>query len=242
VAKSATHQKHLKLYTEQPPKPVRPPIEAVGCLPELLRAFQAATGWTLRYASGSESNRPAGPTWSVPVAADPTLASGFLRLEPSETKAEGEMRKAEGEAGSRQRAVGSELLESKIQNPKSKIYLSLGNVQVIAQVRLNGRDLGILWKPPYRVEISGPLRPGENTLEVKVTNLWVNRMIGDEQLPDDSDRKRDGTLKAWPDWLEAGKPSPTGRQTFTTWRLWKKNSPLLVSGLLGPVTVQEGRD
>jgi hypothetical protein len=133
-------------------------------------------------------------------------------------------------------------LESKIQNPKSKIYLDLGNVQVIAQVRLNGRDLGILWKPPYRVEISGAVRPGENTLEVKVTNLWVNRMIGDEQLPEDSDRKHDGTLKAWPAWLAEGKPSPTGRQTFTSWRLWKKDSPLLPSGLLGPVTVEEGRD
>ena len=65
MAKPASPQKHLRLYTEQPPKNVRPQIEAVACLPELLRAFQAATGWTLRYVPGSEQDPPAGPTWSA---------------------------------------------------------------------------------------------------------------------------------------------------------------------------------
>jgi hypothetical protein len=82
------------------------------------------------------------------------------------------------------------------------------------------------------------LRPGENTLEVKVVNLWVNRMIGDEQLPEDSDRNPNGTLKAWPKWLEEGKASPSGRYTFTSWRLWTKDAPLLPSGLLGPVNLR----
>ena len=108
---------------------------------------------------------------------------------------------------------------------------------MIAEVKLNGKDLGILWKPPFRVEVTGALKPGENTLEVKVVNLWVNRQIGDEQLPEDSDRKPDGTLKSWPQWVQEGKPSPTGRYTFTSWRLWKKNDALLESGLLGPVTL-----
>ncbi len=66
-------------------------------------------------------------------------------------------------------------------------------------------------------------------------------MIGDEQLPEDSDRHANGTLKAWPQWVNEGKPSPTGRYTFTSWRLWKKDSPLQTSGLLGPVTVQTVR-
>jgi hypothetical protein len=60
-------------------------------------------------------------------------------------------------------------------------------------------------------------------------------MIGDEQLPDDSDRNPEGTLKAWPKWLDADKPSPTGRFTFAEWRLWHKGDALLPSGLLGPV-------
>jgi hypothetical protein len=119
-----------------------------------------------------------------------------------------------------------------------RLYLDLGNVQVMAQVKLNGRDLGLLWKPPFRVDITDAAKAGENSLEVKVVNLWPNRMIGDEQLPEDSDRNANGTLKKWPDWLQQGKPSPTGRFTFTSWRLWKKDSPPLESGLIGPVMLR----
>jgi hypothetical protein len=122
-----------------------------------------------------------------------------------------------------------------ISNFKSQIFLDLGKVAVMAEVKLNGSDLGILWKPPFRVDVTDALRPGENALEVRVVNLWVNRQIGDEQLPEDSERNPNGTLKSWPQWVNEGKPSPTGRYTFTSWRLWKKDSPLQESGLLGPV-------
>jgi hypothetical protein len=108
----------------------------------------------------------------------------------------------------------------------------------MAEVKLNGRDLGVLWKPPYRLEITEAAKAGENVLELKVVNLWINRQIGDEQLAEDSDRNPNGTLKSWPAWLEQGKPSPTGRFSFTSWRLWKKDDPLQPSGLLGPVTLQ----
>jgi hypothetical protein len=119
-----------------------------------------------------------------------------------------------------------------------RVYLDLGKVQIMARVKLNGQDLGVLWKPPYRVDVTGLLKPGSNALEVGVTNLWVNRMIGDEDLPEDSERNPDGTLKAWPPWVQGGKASPTGRFTFTSWRLWKKGEPLVESGLLGPVTLR----
>jgi len=132
-------------------------------------------------------------------------------------------------------------LRADLVDAKSPLYLDLGKVAVMAEVKLNGHDLGILWKPPYRVAITDAAKAGANTLEVKVTNLWINRQIGDEQLPEDSDRNGDGTLKAWPQWLQEGKPSPTGRFTFTSWRLWKKDAPLQESGLLGPVTIQATR-
>jgi hypothetical protein len=123
-------------------------------------------------------------------------------------------------------------------NTTSRCYLDLGQVAVMAEVKLNGKDLGILWKPPFRVDVTDALKPGENTLEAKVVNLWINRMIGDEQLPEDSDRNADGTLKSWPQWVKAGKPSPAGRYTFTSWRLWKKDDPLATSGLIGPVKIE----
>jgi hypothetical protein len=119
-----------------------------------------------------------------------------------------------------------------------KLFLDLGGVRVIAEVRLNNKHLGILWKVPYRVDITQAVQAGPNALEVSVTNLWPNRMIGDEQLPEDSSRNADGTLREWPKWSQVGRPSPTGRQTFTSWRLWKKDSRLLESGLLGPVHVR----
>lgn len=115
------------------------------------------------------------------------------------------------------------------------VYLDLGHVEVIASVKVNGKPAGILWKPPFQTDVTGLLGVGFNKIEIKVVNLWVNRMIGDEHLPEDSLRNSDGTLREWPTWLLAGLPSPTGLYTFTTWRLWQKGSPLQPSGLLGPV-------
>ncbi|MCX6926444.1 MAG: hypothetical protein NT154_25035 [Verrucomicrobia bacterium] len=67
-------------------------------------------------------------------------------------------------------------------------------MEVMARVKLNGHDLGLLWHAPFQLDITGALCSGENQLEVRVINLWPNRMVGDEQLPEDSDRNADGTL------------------------------------------------
>jgi hypothetical protein len=116
-----------------------------------------------------------------------------------------------------------------------RLWLDLGRVAVIAEVNLNGRAVGTLWKAPYRIDVTDFVHAGENRLWIHVVNLWVNRMIGDEALPEDSDRNGDGTLKSWPKWLDGDGASPTGRTTFTSWRLWKRDDALLESGLLGPV-------
>jgi len=124
------------------------------------------------------------------------------------------------------------------------LYLDLGRVSVIAEAKLNDRDLGILWKPPFRVEVTDILRAGANELVVSVVNLWPNRLIGDEQLPNDCEWGVNSTwpragqaLARWPQWLLENRPSPTGRVAFTTWKYWTKNDPLLESGLLGPVRI-----
>ena len=119
-----------------------------------------------------------------------------------------------------------------------RVYVDLGRVSVIARVKVNGTDLGCLWKPPFRADATAALRAGPNRLEVAVTNLWVNRLIGDEQEPDDCEWA--GTrLAGWPDWLVEGRPRPSkGRVAFTTWKHWRAHDELLPSGLLGPVRLE----
>jgi hypothetical protein len=139
---------------------------------------------------------------------------------------------------------GAATYEKEIEIPAERLsagrelWLDLGTVKNFAEVSLNGNDLGVLWKPPFRVNISAVAKPGVNKLVVKVTNLWPNRIIGDEQLPEDVEWRANGSLARWPQWLRDGKPSPTGRLTFTTWHHWKKDSQLLESGLLGPVALR----
>jgi hypothetical protein len=135
------------------------------------------------------------------------------------------------------------VISAKSINNENKLFLDLGKVAVMAKVFVNGKDAGILWKSPYRTDITSLAHEGENKLKIEVVNLWVNRQIGDENLPEDSERNPNGTLKqnTWPDWILKDQPSPTGRQTFTTWRLWKKDDPLQESGLIGPVTLQQAK-
>ena len=118
----------------------------------------------------------------------------------------------------------------------SRLLLDLGKVEVLARVTLNGKDLGTLWKPPFRVDVSSAAKAGANTLEVEVTNLWVNRLIGDERFADFG--------KTYPAWLTDGKPMPgdAPRKTFAAFNHWKKDSPLVPSGLIGPVTLQTAQN
>ncbi|GHT40649.1 hypothetical protein AGMMS49965_09230 [Bacteroidia bacterium] len=112
------------------------------------------------------------------------------------------------------------------------LYLDLGTVKNMARVRLNGKDLGTVWTFPWQVDITKAVKKGDNELEIEVVNLWPNRLIGDEFLPDDEPANGQ-----WPEWLTDGKPRTSGRYTFTTWKHFDKNSPLLESGLIGPVKV-----
>ncbi len=122
-----------------------------------------------------------------------------------------------------------------------RLYLDLGTVKNMARVRLNGTDLGIVWCAPWRVEVTGAMKPGQNELEIEVVNLWPNRLIGDERLPADAEYNADGSLARWPEWLLKNQPRPSaGRYTFVTWKHFTKESALLPSGLTGPVTLKVG--
>jgi hypothetical protein len=93
------------------------------------------------------------------------------------------------------------------------LWIDLGDVKNLAEVSVNGKPLGIVWKTPYRVDATSALKPGDNQLEIKVTNGWANRIIGDRQ------------------------PNVTKTYTFTSPKFYKASSPLWPSGLLGPVQV-----
>jgi hypothetical protein len=115
---------------------------------------------------------------------------------------------------------------------KTKYYLDLGKVRNIARVRLNDKDLGIVWTSPWQVNISDELKKKSNHLEIEVANLWINRLIGDESKPWDG--IDDGR---WPDWLLNGTQRVSGRFTFTTHRFYQAGDPLVESGLIGPVRI-----
>ena len=122
--------------------------------------------------------------------------------------------------------------------PGLRATLDLGNVQVIAEPTLNGKPLGTFWKPPFRINVTDSLKAGQNRLRVRVTNLWVNRLIGDADKPDY--REWAGArLKSWPeDALKSTPPPDTGRITWTTWQHYNATDPLLPSGLIGPVRLR----
>ncbi len=120
-----------------------------------------------------------------------------------------------------------------------RVVLDLGRVEVMAGVRFNGHELGTLWKPPFHVDVTQFLQEGENQIEVRVTNLWVNRLIGDERFPSLLDFDERGSPKGWPKWLQQGERAPdTGRVTMATWKHYSAPDPLLASGWIGPVTLK----
>jgi hypothetical protein len=95
----------------------------------------------------------------------------------------------------------------------AKVLIDLGDVKNLAEVTVNGKSLGVVWHAPYRVDVTSALKPGANELKIAVINPWVNRLIGDEQ------------------------PDATVKYTFAPSKPYRANSPLVASGLLGPVTV-----
>jgi hypothetical protein len=103
-------------------------------------------------------------------------------------------------------------LEASALKGGAHLWIDLGDVKNLAEVTVNGKPLGIIWHAPYRVDATTALQPGKNQLTIKVTNAWVNRLIGDER------------------------PNAV-RITFADTKPYNANSPLLPSGLLGPVRV-----
>lgn len=95
----------------------------------------------------------------------------------------------------------------------TRYFIDLGDVKELAEVRLNGKSLGIVWSPPFKVEVTNDMLLGKNELEIDVVNFWSNRIIGDQFVPDSE------------------------RYTQTNITSFSKETPLSISGLIGPVTL-----
>ncbi len=110
-------------------------------------------------------------------------------------------------------------ISSNLLKDNSSLYLELGEVKNLAEVFINGKSCGITWKKPFKVDVTNAIKSGENTVEIQVTNLWVNRLIGDMQT--------DNAEKI----------------TYTTMPFYNANSSLKPSGLMGPVRIiQENKE
>ena len=175
-------------------KPI--PADAAGKsehnFPKLKPAQEITGAWTVKF----------DPKWGGPESIE------FANLEGWNKRPEDGIKHYSGTATYLKRFD----LQAGLENA-SRLYLDLGEVKNLAEVRLNGNNLGVLWTAPWRVEITSAVRPAGNVLEIEVVNLWPNRLLGDQALVKEK------------------------RFTRTNVSIDPK-MPLLPSGLLGPVTIQ----
>lgn len=217
------------------PTPQRQWAEASAIIPSTTTLLPIEGAWTLRFPSG----------WDAPDTI--TLDS----LTSWSEHADAGVRYFSGTATYEKTVNISKKQWAKIKKSNA-VTLDLGSVKNLAQVSINGHEVAHIWKKPFRCDITPYLKKGDNTLQISVTNLWPNRMIGDEQYEDDVEWDEPFVyeyapgkpvagrfMKRIPQWLQHGQPRPSQhRKAIVSFKFFKKDAPLLPSGLLGPVTLQ----
>ena len=158
------------------------------------RAMPLDRGWSLSFPSG----------WDAPASID------LDELKPWSELADEATRHFSGTATYRT-TVRLEALQ-----PDTRLWLELGRVADIAEVKINGQEVAVLWAAPFRVDITRQVKPGDNLIEIEVTNTWHNRLAYDASLKPASQKT----------WTFAGP---------------KAGAPLELSGLAGPVMMHFGK-
>lgn len=154
----------------------------------------------------------------APAARKATVAPASLDLDELKSWTELESEGARAFSGTARYTTTMQLPAAHL-NGRHALQLDLGEVAEIAEVSVNGTSVGVIWKPPFRANVTGLLRAGANRLEVKVTNLWHNRIVGDLRSP------------------EAGVHTRTNLK-----HMFRADMELLRSGLLGPVVLRSTVD
>lgn len=165
----------------------------------------------LNYPSPSSSEDVKGP-WKVyfdPQQRGPAAAVVFDELQDWSTAADERIKYYSGTA------VYKKTFHVAPVKPGEKLTLDLGMVTAMAKVKLNGEYVGGVWTPPYQLDITQQLKPGDNELEIEVVNTWVNRLIGDSKLPKEE------------------------RKTWCSVNPYNPSSALQASGLIGPVRIMK---
>ena len=125
--------------------------------------------------------------------------------------------------------------------PQIKLTLDLGQVNIAATVTINGKLVATAWVEPYQLDITEFVNSSDNTIEIEVANVWVNRLLADRKLPDTSGFKiarwQDPIIKM-PKWYTDNQPPPASeRITFSTQKFMADDEPRQASGLIGPVQI-----
>ena len=206
-------------------------------------------GQTRRCTANPPSACPVQGPWTVsfPAGWDAPAAITFNALMPWNEHSDLGVRYFSGTATYTKRVAATAVKD--LVTDGGRVMLDLGQVKDFAEVTVNGTTYPVLWKPPFRVDVTEAVKNAKAIdLSIKVTNLWANRLIGDDRLYEDDCEwkgeshkgKKEIAIREIPVWVKEGKASPTGRHTFTTWKHWSKEDDLLVSGLLGPVYFRGG--
>jgi hypothetical protein len=250
LKESLTQDAIRKLASEITRSPAMPRVVNAG---EQLLFFESGT-YTIRNAGGKTAeilveNEPAqdlSSAWKVqfPQGSGAPASITLAKLESMHKNTDSGVKYFSGTCTYQKTFNLSQKINTK------RYYLDLGEVEVIAEVFINKKSLGIFWTRPFLIDMTEAVQQGENAVEIKVTSLWPNRLIGDEQVKDPYKYSpggggsgfaslSGGAIVELPAWYQQGKPKPNdGRVAFTTWKHYQKDSPLLQSGLVGPVLLK----